>query len=368
MKESLRMAQRTASGPGGGGAGGPDPGRGPARRSTAPLLEKIVRLSLSAGAVDIAHYERAEASELRAELMPVVGELLEDGLAFFDGILDTYGSDEETENPGASGEGGNFRREVDELLLDETHGERIADLAFIARLELRQKMASLTRLPAEADSWRIIAAAGSCLRQIQKALAALETVITRAEGIAPVLGFNDELASSLAARRAYAGFRRQLRQVGRLPDISDRLQGAATSIAHLFDLPVYRDLRISDRVQLRRLLERILRWGGPGLDREGGERLWEDLSACAALLAEISKRQELQEHDDQACQEILDRLVAAPLPGPDLPADVRPLLESLTGRDDDLDDRIFDGGRIDRLTAAVFARRLTSARARPTSG
>jgi hypothetical protein len=60
--------------------------------------------------------------------------------------------------------------------------------------------------------------------------------------------------------------------------------------------------------------------------------------------------------------------VAAPLPGPDLPADVRPLLESLTGRDDDLDDRIFDGGRIDRLTAAVFARRLTSARARPTSG
>ncbi|HEV7518649.1 MAG TPA: hypothetical protein VGR07_20325 [Thermoanaerobaculia bacterium] len=339
-------------------------------RSTAPLLEKIVRLSLSAGAIDIANYEQAEAGELRAELVPVVGELLKDALAFFDGILDTYGADEDP-GPGGESPPGNFRREVDELLLAEVaevveaHGERIADLTFIARLELRQKMASLTRLPAEADSWRIIAAAGSCLRQIHKALAALEAVITRAEGVAPVLGFNDELTSALAARRAYAGFRRQLRHVGRLPDISDRLQGAATSIAHLFDLEVYRDLRISDRVQLRRLLERILRWAGPDLDREGGERLWEDLSACAALLAEISKRQELQEHDTRACQEILDRLVAAPLPGPALPADVRPLLESLTGRDDDLDDRIFDGGRIDRLTAAVFARRLAGTRSCP---
>jgi hypothetical protein len=336
-------------------------------RSTAPLLEKIVRLSLSAGAVDIANYEEAEAPELRAELVPVVAELLTDALAFFDGILDTYGGDEDTHLDGTGGAGGpgNFRREVDELLLDEAHGERIADLAFIARLELRQKMASLTRLPAEADSWRIIAAAGSCLRQIQKALAALEAVITRAEGIAPVLGFRDELTLGLAARRAYAGFRHQLRLVGRLPGISDRLQGAATRIGQLFDLPVYRDLRISDRVQLRRLLERILRWGGPGLDAEGGERIWEDLLACAALLAEISKRQELQEHDDWACQEILSRLTAAPLPGPDLPEGVGPLLDSLTGRDDDLDDRIFDGGRIDRLTAAVFARRLGSSRSRP---
>jgi len=338
-------------------------------RSSAPLLEKIVRLSLSAGAIDIASHERAEAPELRAELVPVVGELLEDTLGFFDRVLDTYGADEDPDAPEPRGGGespaGNFRREVDELLLDEAHGERIADLAFIARLELRQKMAGLTRLPAEADSWRLIAAAGSCLRQIQKALAALEAVITRAEGIAPVLGFSDELTLALKARRAYAGFRRQLRRVGRLADISDRLQGAATCIGQLFDQPVYRDLRISDRVQLRRLLERILRWGGPQVDGEGGERIWEDLIACAALLAEISKRQELQEHDDWACQEILRLLTAAPLPGPDLPEGVGLLLDSLTGRDDDLDDRIFDGGRIDRLTAAVFARRLGSGRPRP---
>jgi len=58
-------------------------------RSTAPLLEKIVRLSLSAGAIDIASHERAEAPELRAELVPVVGELLEDTLGFFDRVLDT---------------------------------------------------------------------------------------------------------------------------------------------------------------------------------------------------------------------------------------------------------------------------------------
>jgi hypothetical protein len=373
MKESLPMAQRPAPGA---GLGGTD-GRAPVRRSSAPLLEKIVRLSLSAGAIDIAAHERAEAPELRTGLLPVVGELLEDALAFFDRIQNTYGGDEGDEGdedalaagPAAPAAGpaggesgaGNFRREVDEILLDQAHGERVADLAFIARLELRQKMASLTRLPAEADSWRIIAAAGSCLRQIQKALAALEAVITRAEGITPVLGFNDELTSALAARRAYASFRRQLRLVGRLSGISDRLQGAATSIGDLFDLEIYRDLRISDRVQLRRLLERILRWGGPDLDREGGERIWEDLSACAALLAEISKRQELGEHDDWACEEILRRLGAASLPGPELPTDVKSLVESLAGRDDDLDDRIFDG-RIDFGTAAAVAQRLTRTR------
>lgn len=325
------------------GGGATDNGRGQARRSTAPLLEKVVRLSLSASAVDIASYEQTVAEELRAGLVPVVAEILGDVLAFFDRLLDP--------------QGGEIGEDSDGL------GERLADLAFVARLELRQRLAGLTRLPADADSWRIIAAAGSCLRQVQKALAALEAVVARAEGIAPVLGSHDELALALVARRAYAGFRRRLRAVGRLPGISDRLQGAATCIAYLFDLEIYRDLRISDRVQLRRLLERILRWGGPDVDRQGGERIWEDLLGCAALLAEISKRQELEEHDERVCREILDRLVAASSPGPELPPDVRPLVESLTGRDDDLDERIFDG-RIDFGTAAAIAQRLVVARSR----
>jgi hypothetical protein len=342
MKQSFAMAKKSVPVVGGGGT---DNGRGQARRSTASLLEKIVRLSLSASAVDIASYEEDAVGELRAGLVPVVGEILTDVLAFLDRILDP--------------QSGEIGREIGDDL--EGLGERIADLAFIARLELRQRVASLTRLPTDSDSWRIIAAAGSCLRQVQKALAALEAVVARAEGAAPVLGFQDELALALVARRAYASFRRQLRAIGRLPGISDRLQGAATGIAELFDLAIYRDLRISDRVQLRRLLERILRWAGPDVDRQGGERIWEDLLGCAALLAEISKRQELEEHDERVCREILDRLVAASSPGPDLPPDIRPLVESLTGRDDDLDDRIFDG-RIDFGSAAAIAQRVVVAR------
>jgi hypothetical protein len=338
MKQSFVMAKKSVPVAGGGGT---DNGRGQARRSTAPLLEKIIRLSLSASAVDIATYEEDAVGALRAGLVPVVVEILEDVLAFLDRLLDPEGIGEAPDGL----------------------GERIADLAFVARLELRQRMAGLTRLPADSDSWRIIAAAGSCLRQVQKALAALEAVLARAEGIAPVLSFHDELALALVARRAYASFRRQLRAVGRLPGISDRLQGAATSIAYLFDLEIYRDLRISDRVQLRRLLERILRWAGPDVDRQGGERIWEDLLGCAALLAEISKRQELEEHDERVCREILDRLIAASSPGPELPPDVRPLVESLTGRDDDLDERIFDG-RIDFGTAAAVAQRLVVSRSR----
>src|SRR5262249_28158067 len=151
----------------------------PKSKSGSSLLEKIVRLSLSASAVDIASHERAEPEALRTELVPVVQELLEDTLAFFESVLDTYGSDEEPDGVGEA-EGGNCGGEVDEILEDEDPGAKIAALAFIARIELRQKLASL-RLPENADSWRIIAAAGSGLRQIHKALAALEAVLARAE-------------------------------------------------------------------------------------------------------------------------------------------------------------------------------------------
>jgi len=329
---------------------GADGGWEPARRNPASLLEKIVRLSVSAGAIDIASHETFDGERLFEELVPIVRELLLDTLAFFERILDTYSADaDDPESPGPAGEGA-----------ERTSGERIADLAFLGRLELRQKMAGLTGLPATADSWRIISAAGSCLRHIQKSLAALEAVIAQTVGIKPVLNSNDDTTQSLAARQAYAGFRRQLREVSRMTDISDRLQGAATCISHLFDLPVYRDLRISDRVQLRRLLERILRWGGPAQHHEAGERIWQDLSACATLLAEISKRQELQEHDERTCQEIRRRLAATP----DLPADVRPLLASLAGRDEELDDRLFTGREIDRGTALAVVQRLLPLKSR----
>lgn len=340
-----------------GAQGGATDGWEPARRSAAPLLEKIVRLSLSAGAIDIASHETYESERLFEELVPVVRELLLDTLAFFERILDLYGADEDPEAPGPAGEGAAAPPEG-------PSGERIADLAFLGRLELRQKMANLTGLPATADSWRIIAAAGSCLRHIQKALAAVEAAIAQGEGIRPVLHSTDDIAQSLAARQAYAGFRRRLRAVGLLPGISDRLQGAATCISDLFDVAVYRDLRISDRVQLRRLLERILRWGGPDVQREAGERIWQDLSACATLLGEISKRQELQQHDERTCQEIRRRLASTP----ELPADVRPLLESLAGRDDELDDRIFDGREIDRGIALTVVQRLLPMKARRPAG
>jgi len=330
-------------------AGGGADGWGP-RRGAAPLLERIVRLSLSAGAIDIASRETLDGERLFAELVPVVRELLADTLAFFEQVLDLYGGDEELEP-----------REEER---EEASGGHIADLAYLGRLELRQKVASLTGLPATADSWRIIAAAGSCLRHAQKALAALEAAIAQTEGVRPVLNSNDDIAQSLAARKAYAGFRRQLRTVGQLPGISDRLQGAATCISQLFDLAVYRDLRISDRIQLRRLLERILRWGGPDKQGEAGERLWQDLTACATLLAEISKRQELQEHDERTCQEIRRRLASTA----ELPPEVRTLLLSLAGRDDELDDRIFDGREIDRNTALAAVQRLLPLRARRTPG
>jgi len=330
------------------------------------MREKIVRLSLSADAIDIATHEQFEAEHLRTDLVPVVRELMDDALEFLERILDTYGDtedeeDEEGEGAVASPAGlSNFRREVDEMLVGGPAGERVGDLAFMARLELRQKVSTLTGLPPESDSWRIIAASGSCLRQLQKALAAIEASLARAEGIQPALSFNDELTLALEARRAYAGFRCELRQVERTEDLSDRLQGAATSISRLFDLAVYPNLRISDRVQLRRLLERILRWGGPNVDAEGGQRIWEDLSACASLLAEISKRQELQEYDKWACQEIPKRLAAEPVAALSLSPELRRLVESLAGRDDDFDDLIFDGREIAKSAALALAHRLAA--------
>src|SRR5436305_8717206 len=96
----------------------------PTRRSSAPLLEKIVRISLSASAVDIASHEKASPEELQIELVPVVQELLLDTLAFFESVLNTYGGEEEAAGLGEP-EPGNFRREVDEILEDEEDEARV---------------------------------------------------------------------------------------------------------------------------------------------------------------------------------------------------------------------------------------------------
>src|SRR5882724_1836519 len=226
--------------------------RGTESGGNAPSLQTVlVLLVAEAESIDVRAWEDAELGRLRSELPPQVGSLLTRG-------IDLLGAVQE-EEPGQAGPGGtlSFLRRVDQLVVREGADERLADLVFIARGELRAKLAALPSLATAEDRWRIISTAGSGLRQLVKALTAIEALLAEGQGRPSALGFSAELHISLAVRRTYVQFRRLLESIEvEGPDgVCAALRRAATRIALLFDLEVYRDLRSHDRVELRRLQE-----------------------------------------------------------------------------------------------------------------
>src|SRR5882724_5418139 len=204
--------------------------RGTESGGNAPSLQTVlVLLVAEAESIDVRAWEDAELGRLRSELPPQVGSLLTRGIDLLGDLLGPV----QEEEPGQAGPGGtlSFLRRVDQLVVREGADERLADLVFIARGELRAKLAALPSLATAEDRWRIISTAGSGLRQLVKALTAIEAVL--AEG------------------RTYVQFRRLLESIEvEGPDgVRAALRRAATRIALLFDLEVYRDLRSHDRVE-----------------------------------------------------------------------------------------------------------------------
>lgn len=214
--------------------------------------------------------------------------------------------------------------------------EAVGDVAFLARLELRQRAERVAHLARGHNLQALICECDSSLRRIRKALTSIDQGLERAGLVPARLDFSTELETSLAARRTYAALRGRIRAIGppSAEDLSTQLRAVGTAIATVVGWAGYRSLRLGDRIQMRELQRRLLDWFHGARDVTEGERLWLDIDAFVQLLVDVNRRQELREHDALAVAalwETFERTDGA------IPPPVMRRLESLEGLDEELD-------------------------------
>jgi hypothetical protein len=330
--------------------------------SAGDFVSRLVTLADRTTAVDVRRYEGVGAQVVTEELVPRVGELLEEGLGLLEELRSHHEPDPGDEDAGHGGEKrrqGRFYRDMDQLMTREDSRRQVADLAFLGGLELRHHLDRLTVLgaatlgedrPADGEDPELISRCAGGLRKLRKAVTAVENALSRYRGEAPRLSFLTETQASLKVRRACAKFRLAILGDGS-PEpetIRPRLQTAATALARLLGRDAYWDLRYDDRRQLRALQERILGWmstGRDAADPAAGLRLWQDLAGFAQLIDGINKRSELEEHDRDLVVEIHRLLFGGATPQRTVPEELLDRLENLFGRDDELDRLIASGRR-----------------------
>ncbi|WP_426756697.1 hypothetical protein [Myxococcus sp. Y35] len=241
--------------------------------------------------------------------------------------------------------------------------QRIADLAFVARLDLGERLERLGAMTVSEAPWSVIATCGSARRRLFKCAAAVERALCEHEGLAPRLEglLTQELERSLKVRQAYVLFRRGLltRAEPTAPWLLPVLRRAAVCFSELTGRDIYEDLRIEDRTELRRLQAAVLGWlnGEDGHAFESGRRLWQDVAVFAELLTQVNLRPELREHDQALLGSLLRSLEReATLSVERLAELARPLL----GVDDVLDDCIENPTAVERTEWRETLERLAS--------
>lgn len=250
--------------------------------------------------IDIRNFEESSGAEVARGLSPQVSALVERAIGVASNILSRY---ENESGASPSGEhDSNFDLAVDTLLA--ASGEtKVADLAFMAVAELRQRLGRVKTHGPTLDAWEMVCDCGSALRRVQKSLGALELALCEVEGLPRVLRFDSELETSLQVRRQYRKLWRFVAQCGPVgvEGVRNALRGAGTLCAMLVGRDVYCRLRERDRYQLRQLQRRILAWlVQEPCDAKAGVRLWEDYAGFVAMLRQVSLRQELVQHDGEA--------------------------------------------------------------------
>lgn len=294
----------------------------------------IHELFASAQKLDIRGFEESSSAQVARELSGEVASLVERAIGVASNILTRY----EAASTGAANEDVNFELAVDQLLA-KSGQTKVADLAFMAVAELRQRLARVRTHGPALDAWEMVCDCGSALRRVQKSLSALELALCEAENLPRVLSFDSELETSLSVRRQYRKLWRFVAQTGSVSltteGVRNALRGAGTLCAMLVGRDVYCRLRERDRYQLRQLQRRILAWlvqedGDP----RAGLRVWEDYAGFVEMLRQVNLRQELVQHDGEALRIAEEALEAC---GDSALGGVLSVLRRVEGLDDGLD-------------------------------
>lgn len=139
-----------------------------------------------------------------------------------------------------------------------------------------------------------------------------------------------DVENALSVRMLYAHFRRSLRRPASetADEVFACVRYAASALATLLTATDSSTLRVSDRVMLRGLRDRVFAWARGEREVQAGLEMLGDVFTCADLLREINRRQELRAHD---------RSVIATLLAFGDQADGSDMVLRLEGLDDELD-------------------------------
>lgn len=319
---------------------------------------RLVAVYAEAQTIDVRAFEGKGSLELLASLVPATIRVVDLTVDAFRELGEAYERITPSRPPSIFPEmfaedepdTKSFERRVDALVKSSSFD--LGDLVFIGLTELRQKRERVLRLAETPDPWEIVAECGSAMRRVLKAVSAIENAIM---GPAAKLSFATVLQVSLLVRREYREMRRVI-LVDEPADLAGAravLRSIGTRIAMIVGRPIYPSLRTRDRLEMRRLQERILAWLRDGTDLQEARRLFQDLGGFARMISQVSRREELVAHD----VEVLGTLMSLLADGPRVAApELHALALALTGLDDELDELLSGKGMDAAMLTEVVVR------------
>ena len=302
-------------------------------REFAHRFQELVQQVESA---DVRVPEDSALISLATDLVPKVTHLLRQGIDLLTDVEKFYGPaySPESEDPESLSQ-------IGLQISTEFAARDLADMSFFARADLKNSLEVLVASATHKHNQMTLAS--NCeagLRRLRKALISVESTVFEFEGRpAPERQWFD-VEVSLQIRKLYWNLRQETGGLTGNKDrpIETRLRAVLYRILAFRELSVYPFLRVDDRVNLRRLLKRILDWlNSDERDPAVARRLWQDLSSFAEILVQVSHRQELRDHDLKLVSRTYRTLFPFGARRRMVPDELLEELQSLLGLDDELD-------------------------------
>ena len=291
---------------------------------------------------DVRVPEDSALISLATDLVPKVTHLLREGIDLLIDVEGFYGP----ERSGTVDEKTDSLSQIGLQISAEFANRDLIDMAFFARCDLKNCLEVLVAAATHRQNQMTLAS--NCeagLRRLRKALISVESAVFEYEGRKPPERQWFDVEVSLQIRKLYWNLRRETGVQDEAEDkpLEVRLRAVLYRILAFRELSVYPFLRVDDRVNMRRLLKRILDWlNSDERDEIVARRLWQDLSNFAAILVQVSHRQELQDHDLKLVNRAYRTLFPFGARKRAALEDLLAELQSLLGLDDELDRLILD--------------------------
>ncbi|RMH20496.1 MAG: hypothetical protein D6696_08020 [Acidobacteria bacterium] len=308
-----------------------------------PYLPRFDALIKKIDGVDFRVPEDSALIGLANDLVPRVTRLLRDSLALLDSVAEQF--ERQARGETSLDQLPDTLEGIAQLISAETAEREIEDLAFFARAELREALDVLVRSMTANNVLMTASHCESGLRRARRALVSVEAALYTYEELeVPARDWVD-VEVSLQIRKLYRNLRQDI--VARPFDgegvQEDLVRAVLYRLVAFRELRIYPYLRVDDRVFLRDLLRRMLDWlNSKGRDVDEARSLWQDLTGFAQILAQVSYRQELREHDYQLVAQAYHQLFGKDQIPDAVPRPLLDELDALLGLDDELDRLILE--------------------------